>query len=362
MATRMYTNRDREKDTLKGVTEHGAVNATMRTPYPVRKTENEDAEARAQSHLDPELHDHDRLKEARREDTAALQVEVALKMLECLKHGDTAGVFKVARGRGLARPSALVTSTGKASMTEAFKELVGEKHAPRDAVEWDFPELYRERPPERVQLAWTTLFLDGSYYPDGPHKGKAGFAVVDPERGSMRCGPVPKAQDGECSPLAAEIWAVLVSMESYKNNLTLIGDAETVSKTFGDLDLHEKNDCESLAHARWWRRIAYLKKGRKVTYELVPAHKGVLMNEVADKGAKFAARNMNGGVRDLIPIWLRRKRELGAYKRLVRGGVCAGQTDEKTKHVPVTGFRKNTVPRGEAKKSRETTNDGNHAG
>ena len=296
MAARMYTEKKREENKMIGVTEgseHGAMNEEMRTPYPVRKSRNEEAEANAQSHVDVEFRDSERLKEARREDDAAMQVEIALKMMECLKHGDTAGVFKAARGRGLARPSALVSSTGKRGMTNTFRELVGEKHAPRDNPEWDFPEIYKERPPEIRAETWTTLFVDGSFYPDGPHKGKAGFSVVDPDKGNMVCGPVPKAEDGEGSPLAAEIWAVLVSLEKTKGNLTLVGDAETVGKIYGDLDLHGKNDCESLPYARWWRRIVFLTHGRKVKYELVPAHKGDLMNEVADKGAKFAARHMH---------------------------------------------------------------------
>ena len=51
-----------------------------------------------------------------------------------LKHGDAAGVFKVTRGRGTARPKALVSSAGKKEMTNTFRSLVGEKHAPRDEL------------------------------------------------------------------------------------------------------------------------------------------------------------------------------------------------------------------------------------
>ena len=154
MATRMFTSQERGTSKIRGVTEHGAVNATMRTPFPVRKTTNEDAEAGVQSQLDTEMQDEERLKEARKQDDAALHLEMAEKMMECLKNGDAAGIFKVARGRGLARPSALVSSAGKKEMTATFRSLVGEKHAPRDAIAWDFPELYRERPAEVKPEEW----------------------------------------------------------------------------------------------------------------------------------------------------------------------------------------------------------------
>jgi len=110
----------------------------------------------------------------------------------------------------------------------------------------------------------------------------------------MILGPVIPCHDGTPSAYTAEVWAVIEVLERSSKNQIVNGDCESVEKMIENIEVHAKNDFESVSHSSWWRRIFHLTRGlgRELIYKRTASHCGNLENEIVDKGAKFAARHL----------------------------------------------------------------------